>query len=87
MLNSLFAKTRDIAASPLKASQAYKNIVDGLQAAKVTALAAKEIVEDVHKKVKHDYYNTIFFEFRIFIFFLFIKLICLNAVTLFPFFI
>ncbi|XP_024867463.1 laminin subunit alpha-1 isoform X2 [Temnothorax curvispinosus] len=48
---SLFAETRDIAASPLKASQAYKNIVDGLQAARVTALAAKESVEDVHKKV------------------------------------
>ncbi|XP_077268130.1 wing blister isoform X1 [Temnothorax americanus] len=48
---SLFAETRDIAASPLKASQAYKNIVDGLQAARITALAAKESVEDVHKKV------------------------------------
>ncbi|KAL6255156.1 hypothetical protein P5V15_013489 [Pogonomyrmex californicus] len=47
---SLFAETRDIAASPLKASQAYKNIVDGLQAAKVTALAAKETAEDVYKK-------------------------------------
>lgn len=47
---SLFAETRDIAASPLKASQAYKNIVDGLQAAKVTALAAKEAVKDMHKK-------------------------------------
>jgi len=52
LLNSLFAETRDIAASPLKASQAYKNIVDGLQAAKVTALAAKEAAEEVHKKVK-----------------------------------
>jgi len=51
--SSLFAETRNIAASPLKASQAYKNIVDGLQAAKVTALAAKESIEDVHKKVKN----------------------------------
>ncbi|XP_036145001.1 laminin subunit alpha-1 isoform X3 [Monomorium pharaonis] len=47
---SLFAETRDIAASPLKASQAYKNIVDGLQAARTTTLAAKEILEDIHKK-------------------------------------
>ncbi|XP_029679159.1 laminin subunit alpha-1-like [Formica exsecta] len=47
---SLFAETRDIAASPLKASQAYKNIVDGLRAAKVTAMAAKEITEEVHGK-------------------------------------
>ncbi|XP_039307072.1 laminin subunit alpha-1 isoform X3 [Solenopsis invicta] len=47
---SLFAETRDIAASPLKASQAYKNIVDGLYAARTTVLAAKEIIEDVHEK-------------------------------------
>ncbi|XP_072763928.1 laminin subunit alpha-1 isoform X2 [Anoplolepis gracilipes] len=47
---SLFAETRDIAASPLKASQAYKNIVDGLRAAKVTATAAKKIIEEVHEK-------------------------------------
>lgn len=52
--SSLFAETRDIAASPLKASQAYKNIVDGLQMAKVTAMAAKEIVEQVHEKVRND---------------------------------
>ncbi|XP_014473559.1 PREDICTED: laminin subunit alpha-1 isoform X3 [Dinoponera quadriceps] len=48
---SLFAETRDIAASPLKASQAYKNIVDGLKAAKVTALAAKTAIEEVYAKV------------------------------------
>lgn len=60
--SSLFAETRDIAASPLKASQAYKNIVDGLQAAKVTALAAKESIEDVHKKVKNN--RAIFFRIR-----------------------
>ncbi|KAL0132326.1 hypothetical protein PUN28_000249 [Cardiocondyla obscurior] len=48
---SLFVETRDIAASPLKASQAYKNIVDGLHAAKITALEAKESIQDVHKKV------------------------------------
>ncbi|RLU21684.1 hypothetical protein DMN91_006060 [Ooceraea biroi] len=47
---SLFAETRDIAASPLKASQAYKNIVDHLQAAKTTALEAKEITEGVCEK-------------------------------------
>ncbi|KMQ97151.1 laminin subunit alpha-1 [Lasius niger] len=47
---SLFAETRDIAASPLKASQAYKNIVDGLQAARITATTAKEIIKEVHEK-------------------------------------
>lgn len=52
LLNSLFTETRDIAASPLKASQAYKNIVDDLQSAKIIAQAANEIVEEVHKKVK-----------------------------------
>lgn len=62
LLSSLFAETRDIAASPLKASQAYKNIVDGLHAAKVIALAAKEVAKDVHKKVKND--CTILLEFR-----------------------
>lgn len=51
LFRSLFAKTRDIAASPLKASQAYKNIVDGLQKAKVTALEAKEIVDEIYEKV------------------------------------
>ncbi|XP_032674953.1 laminin subunit alpha-1 isoform X4 [Odontomachus brunneus] len=48
---SLFAETRDIAASPLKASQAYKNIIDGLQAAKISAQAAKATAEEVHGKV------------------------------------
>jgi len=52
--NSLFAETRDIAASPLKASQAYKNIVDSLQTAKTIALEAKESAEKVHEKVKKD---------------------------------
>nr|XP_012216711.1 PREDICTED: laminin subunit alpha-1-like [Linepithema humile] len=47
----LFAETRDIAASPLKASQVYKNIVDDLQSAKIIAQAANEIVEEVHGKV------------------------------------
>lgn len=54
--SSLFAETRDIAASPLKASQAYKNIVDGLRTAKVTAMTAKEIIEEVHGKVRNDRY-------------------------------
>lgn len=53
MSNSLFAETRNIAASPLKASEAYKNIVDSLEAAKVTALAAKTVAEEVHKKVRN----------------------------------
>lgn len=57
--SSLFAETRDIAASPLKASQAYKNIVDGLQTAKVTTMAAKEIIEEVYEKVRND--SLIFF--------------------------
>ncbi|XP_025159598.1 laminin subunit alpha-1 isoform X2 [Harpegnathos saltator] len=48
---SLFAETRDIAASPLKASQAYKNIVDSLQMARTTALAAKAAAEEAHEKV------------------------------------
>lgn len=52
MSNSLFAETRDIAASPLKASEAYKNIVDSLEAAKVTALAAKKTALEVHRKVR-----------------------------------
>lgn len=58
--SSLFAETRDIAASPLKASQAYKNIVDGLQAARITATTAKEIIKEVHEKVRND---SVFFFF------------------------
>jgi len=54
--DSLFAETRDIAASPLKASQAYKNIVDGLQIAKVIALEAKEIAGKVYEKVRKEIY-------------------------------
>ncbi|XP_053979211.1 laminin subunit alpha-1-like isoform X1 [Hylaeus volcanicus] len=47
---SLFSETRSIAASPLKASQAYKNIVDNINAANVTAMAAKDITEDIYNK-------------------------------------
>ncbi|XP_078049383.1 wing blister isoform X2 [Augochlora pura] len=46
----LFSETRNIAASPLKASQAYKNIIDSIRSANVTAMAAKELAEDVYNK-------------------------------------
>lgn len=49
--SSLFSETRDIAASPLKASQAYKNIVDSLTRANGTALMAKETAEDTNSQV------------------------------------
>ncbi|XP_017882648.2 laminin subunit alpha-1 [Ceratina calcarata] len=39
---SLFSETRNIAASPLKASQAYKNIVENIK-------AAKDIAQDTYK--------------------------------------
>lgn len=48
---SLFSETRNIAASPLEASQAYKNIVDSITVANITALAAKDITEDTYHKV------------------------------------
>nr|XP_034195684.1 laminin subunit alpha-1 isoform X1 [Osmia lignaria] len=47
---SLFSETRNIAASPLKASQAYKNIVDSIRTANITAKAAKDIVDDIYNK-------------------------------------
>nr|XP_031843946.1 laminin subunit alpha-1 isoform X2 [Nomia melanderi] len=47
---SLFSETRNTAANPLKASQAYKNIVDSIRLANVTAMAAKELTEDVYNK-------------------------------------
>ncbi|XP_076245323.1 wing blister [Calliopsis andreniformis] len=48
---SLFSETRDIAAIPLKASQAYQNIVDGIRMANITAIAAKDIIENTYNKV------------------------------------
>ncbi|CAK9806681.1 Laminin subunit alpha-1 [Anthophora quadrimaculata] len=48
---SLFSETRNIAASPLKASQAYKNIVDSIRTANITAMAAKDIVEETYNKI------------------------------------
>ncbi|XP_076668102.1 wing blister isoform X2 [Andrena cerasifolii] len=48
---NLFSETRNIAASPLKASQAYKNIVDSITMANITALAAKDITEDTYRKI------------------------------------
>ncbi|XP_035736479.1 laminin subunit alpha-1-like [Vespa mandarinia] len=48
---SLFSETRDIAASPLKASQAYKNIVDSLTRANDTALMAKETTENINTQI------------------------------------
>ncbi|KAG7199623.1 hypothetical protein KM043_014226 [Ampulex compressa] len=47
---SLFSETRDIAASPLKASEAYKNVVDGIIAAKVAATTAVRASEDAYNK-------------------------------------
>ncbi|XP_043794597.1 laminin subunit alpha-2 isoform X1 [Apis laboriosa] len=47
---SLFSETRNIAASPLKASQAYKNIVDNIRTANITAMEAKEITNDTYNK-------------------------------------
>ncbi|XP_015607311.1 laminin subunit alpha-1 [Cephus cinctus] len=47
----LFAETKNEAANPLKASQAYKNIVDTLEAAKVAAIQAKETADDMYTKV------------------------------------
>ncbi|XP_076178093.1 laminin subunit alpha-1-like [Ptiloglossa arizonensis] len=47
---SLFSETRNIAASPLKASQAYKNIGDSIRAANVTAMAVKDLIEDTYNK-------------------------------------
>lgn len=48
----MFAETRDQAVNPLKASEAYKNIVDGLKEAKKTGEEAKIIAEEIHDKVK-----------------------------------
>ncbi|CAL7932952.1 unnamed protein product [Xylocopa violacea] len=48
---SLFSETRNIAASPLKASQAYKNIVDRINSANITATEANEIAEETFEKV------------------------------------
>ncbi|XP_061943056.1 laminin subunit alpha lam-3 isoform X4 [Apis cerana] len=47
---SLFSETRNIAASPLKASQAYKNIVDNVRTANITAMEGKEITNDAYNK-------------------------------------
>ncbi|XP_066580920.1 laminin subunit alpha-1 [Prorops nasuta] len=47
----LFSKTRVIAANPLKASQAYKNIVDSLVSAKTSAITANRIAGEVYFKV------------------------------------
>ncbi|XP_014204068.2 laminin subunit alpha-1 [Copidosoma floridanum] len=47
----LFSETRAQAANPLKASQAYKNIVDGLMEAEQAAYDANDILDDVHRKV------------------------------------
>ncbi|XP_050482872.1 laminin subunit alpha-1 isoform X2 [Bombus huntii] len=51
---SLFSETKNIAASPLKASQAYKNIVDNIRTANITATAAKDISEDTYNKIFPD---------------------------------
>lgn len=50
--SSLFSETRNIAASPLKASQAYKNIVDNIRSANITAMEGKEITNDAYNKVR-----------------------------------
>lgn len=50
----LFEDTRTRAASPLKASQAYKNILDGLHSARHEVDAAREIVDDVYFRVYTD---------------------------------
>ena len=47
----MFSETRAQAANPLKASQAYKNIADGLTEAKESALDANIIVDGVNRKV------------------------------------
>ncbi|XP_043600424.1 laminin subunit alpha-1 isoform X4 [Bombus pyrosoma] len=51
---SLFSETKNIAASPLKASQAYKIIVDNIRTANITATAAKDISEDTYNKIFPD---------------------------------
>ncbi|XP_048508975.1 laminin subunit alpha-1 [Athalia rosae] len=48
---SLFAQTRNEAVNPLKASQAYKNIADALNAAKMSGLEAKVIADETNGKV------------------------------------
>ncbi|KAJ8669684.1 hypothetical protein QAD02_000943, partial [Eretmocerus hayati] len=47
----LFSETKAQAANPLKASQAYKNIADGLEEAKSAAEYANTIIDETHKKV------------------------------------
>ncbi|KAF3427281.1 LOW QUALITY PROTEIN: hypothetical protein E2986_11364, partial [Frieseomelitta varia] len=51
---SLFSETKNIAASPLKASQAYKNIIDNIRTANITTMAAKDISEDTYNKTFPD---------------------------------
>lgn len=48
---SLFSETRAQAANPLKASQAYKNIVDGLTEAKESAEDANIIIDGASSQV------------------------------------
>lgn len=50
--SSLFSETRDEAANPLRASQAYKNIFDGLQNARDYGLDANELTSGIYIKVK-----------------------------------
>ncbi|XP_051174494.1 laminin subunit alpha-1 isoform X1 [Leptopilina boulardi] len=47
----LFSETRNQAANPLKASQAYKNIYDNLQNAENAARETNKIADDVYEKV------------------------------------
>ena len=61
--NSLFSETRNQAANPLKASQAYKNIFDSLQNAEITARQTNEIANDVFEMV--NFQNT-YFKYLIF---------------------
>ncbi|XP_043271259.1 laminin subunit alpha-1 [Venturia canescens] len=55
---SLFAQSRDEAANPLKASEAYKNIVDSLASAKISAKEAKDASWEAYFKVFPDGPNS-----------------------------
>lgn len=50
----MFAETRNEAVNPLKASQAYKNIADALNEAKIHGEIANTISDEIKNKVKID---------------------------------
>lgn len=71
----LFSETRAQAANPLKASQAYKNIVDGLTEAKEAAEDANVIIDGARGQVIRFENLQIFKYILIDIFFFFLRFI------------